>query len=535
MASSSIDVFARKASGLVRQASWFDGFLTSIGTMNMVWIAVSYIWAISIFPGSLFDVSLVLATVFCLFNAVLFAQFASMMPRSGGDYVFNSRGMTPGLGFMFNFSMVVWNMFWIAYTSWILSAVTASSAFTIIGAATGSEYWTNLGAAAATAETSFIIGAIVILFIALITYLGIRPFFRVMKIAFALGMIGIFALLFVLATSSQSQFVSVFDGFVGAGAYQSTIKTATENGFTLGASSWESTFLAIAIAFQPLGFSIWSSYISGEIKDAKRFKINALAIVGSLLVMAAFLLIFWYLSVAVFGYNFMGAVGFLYYNVPEASPLAIPPGVQFFGSLLAQNLTLNLIIAIGFIAWAFLYAPQSMLMVVRCMTAWTIDRLAPKKLGEVNPRYHTPTWSIVLATVISLAFLAFFVFSTGWFSIYGFNAFLGGGTLTFMAVAISGIIFPYRKSTKQIFESSPANQRLAGIPWLTINGIVTLLFMGYVTYLYLMPWAGVTTEASLGFMIGVYVLGLVVYFVARAYQKQKGVPVELIFKEIPPE
>jgi len=26
-----------------------------------------------------------------------------------------------------------------------------------------------------------------------------------------------------------------------------------------------------------------------------------------------------------------------------------------------------------------------------------------------------------------------------------------------------------------------------------------------------------------------------VYFVARAYQKQKGVPVELIFKEIPPE
>ncbi len=530
-----VDVFARKASGLVRQASWFDGFLTNIGTMNMAWIAVSYIWAISIFPGSLFDVSLVLATVFCLFNAVLFAQFASMMPRSGGDYVFNSRGMTPGLGFMFNFSMVVWNMFWIAYASWILSAVTASSAFTIIGAATGSEYWTNLGAAAATPETSFIIGAIVILFIALITYLGIRPFFRVMKISFALGMLGIFVLLFVLAASSQTQFVKVFDGFAGAGAYQNTIKTATENGYVLGASSWENTFLAMAIAFQPLGFSIWSSYISGEIRDAKRVKINALAIVGSLLVMAAFLLIFWYLSVAVFGYDFMGAAGFLYYNVPDASPLAIPPGVQFFGSLLANNLTLNLIIAVGFIAWAFLYAPQSMLMVVRCMTAWTIDRLVPKKLGEVNPRYHTPTWSIVLATVVSLVFLAFFVFTTEWFSIYGFNAFLGGGTLTFMAVAISGIVFPYRKSTKQIFESSPANQRLLGIPWLAINGVVTLLFMGYVTCLYLMPWAGVITEASLEFMISVYLVGLVVYFAARVYQKQKGVPVELIFREIPPE
>jgi len=535
LAAPSVDVFARKASGLVRQASWFDGFLTSIGTMNMVWIAVSYIWALSIFPGSLFDVSIVLATVFCAFNAVLFAQFASMMPRSGGDYVFNSRGMTPSLGFMFNFSMVVWNMFWTAYTSWILSAITASSAFTIIGAVTGSEYWTNLGVAAASPEVSFIIGAIVILFIALVTYLGIRPFFRVMKIAFVLGMLGIFALMFVLATSSQAQFVNVFEGFVGAGGYQNVIKTATENGFILGTGSWDNTILAIAIAFQPLGFSIWASYISGEIKDAKRFKINALAIVGSLFVMAVFLLIFWYLSVAVLGYDFMGAIGYLYYNVPASSPLLIPPGVQFFGSLLAQNLVLDIIIAIGFIAWAFLYAPQSMLMVVRCMTAWTIDRLAPKKLGEVNPRYHTPTWAIALATIISLGFLAFFVFTTGWFSIYGFNAFLGGGTLTFMAVAVSGIIFPYRKATKQIFESSPANQRLLGIPWLTINGIVTLLFMGYVTYLYLMPWSGVATEASLSFMIGVYVLGIVVYVAARTYQKRKGVPVELIFKEIPPE
>jgi uncharacterized membrane protein (DUF4010 family) len=36
-------------------------------------------------------------------------------------------------------------------------------------------------------------------------------------------------------------------------------------------------------------------------------------------------------------------------------------------------------------------------------------------------------------------------------------------------------------------------------------------------------------------MIGVYVLGIVVYVAARTYQKRKGVPVELIFKEIPPE
>jgi APA family basic amino acid/polyamine antiporter len=529
------EVFARKASGLVRHASWFDGFLTSIGTMNMIWIGVSFIWALSLFPGSYFDVSIVLATVLCLFNAVLFAQFASMMPRSGGDYVFDSRGLSPSIGFSVNFSMVVWNLFWVAYTSWILSSVYASSVFTIIGTVIKSQYWTTLGTQAAQPGVSFIIGAIVILFIGLITYAGLRPFFNVMKVAFVIGMIGIFALIYVLATSSQPAFVNAFNGFLGAGAYDAAIKTAVQNGYTVGARSWTNTIMAVAIAFQPLGFSIWSSYISGEIKDAKRFKINALSIVGSLLVMAVFLLIFWYLSTAIFGYDFMGATGYLFYNAPSVSPLSIPPSTNFFGSLLAPNFALDLIIGVGFLAWAFLYAPQSMLMVNRCMLAWTIDRLAPKKLGEVNSRYHTPTYAILLSTLLALAFLAVFVFTTGWFSIYGFNAFIGGGTITFIAVGVAGIVFPYRKSTKQMFESSPANQRVFGVPLLVINGVVTVLFMSFVTYLYLLPWSGVNTTPSVGFIVVLYVLGFIWYYATRAYQKKKGVPVDLAFKEIPPE
>lgn len=535
MSSERSEVFARKASGLVRHASWFDGFLTSIGTMNMIWIGVSFIWALSLFPGSYFDVSIILATVLCLFNAVLFAQFSSMMPRSGGDYVFNSRGLTPSLGFSVNFSMVVWNLFWIAYTSWILSSVYASSVFTIIGTVLKSDYWTALGTQAAQPLVSFIIGAIVVLFIGFITFMGLRPFFNVMKVAFVIGMIGIFALIFVLATSSQQAFVNAFNGFVGPGAYDSAISTAVKNGYMAGTRDWTSTIMAIAIAFQPLGFSVWSSYISGEIKDAKRFKTNALSIVGSLVVMAVFLLIFWYLSVAVFGYDFMGATGFLFYNAPSASPLSIPPSTNFFGSLLAPNLTLDLLIGIGFLAWAFLYAPQSMLMVNRCMLAWTIDRLAPKKFGEVNSRFHTPTYAILLSTLLALVFLGVFVFTTGWFSIYGFNAFIGGGTITFIAVGVAGILFPYRKSTKDIFKSSPANQRVLGIPVMTINGIVTVLFMSFVTILYLLPWSGVNTAPSVGFIVFLYVLGFVWYYATRAYQKRKGVPVELAFKEIPPE
>jgi NADH:ubiquinone oxidoreductase subunit 3 (subunit A) len=70
---------------------------------------------------------------------------------------------------------------------------------------------------------------------------------------------------------------------------------------------------------------------------------------------------------------------------------------------------------------------------------------------------------------------------------------------------------------------------------MTINGIVTVLFMSFVTILYLLPWSGVNTAPSVGFIVFLYVLGFVWYYATRAYQKRKGVPVELAFKEIPPE
>jgi len=538
---SKIDVFARKSSGLVRQATWFDGFLTSIGTMNMVWIGVSYIWALSLFPGAEFHFSILITTFFCLFNALLFSLFATMMPRSGGDYVFNSRGISPSVGFIVNFSMVVWNLFWIAYTSYMLSAIYASSAFVTIGDVLKIQWLKDLGESAAQPLISFTIGAIVIVFIGFITYLGIRPFFRVMKIAFFLGILGVLVMIGVLLTATRDTFIKVFEYNFGEGAYNEVIMNAMKLGWEPTIST-EATLIAMAVAFQPLGFSIWSSYISGEIKDANKLRINSYAMVGSLLTVGIFMLIGWWLSLNVFDYEFMGAIGYLYYNYPELSVLSIPPSTDYFTCMISQNPIIVTLIGIGFIAWAFLYAPQSFLMVIRCMLAWSLDRLAPRKLSEVSSRFHTPVYGIIVTTLISLLFLAFFILTIyGYipldiFSVYGFNAFLGGGTLTFMAVAISGILFPYRRDTKRIFESSPVNQRIGGIPILTLCGVLTLAFMGYITYLYVsLPQFGVSTIPSISFILGVYALGLIWYIVSRIYQKRKGIPIELAFKEIPPE
>ena len=120
-------VFERTASGMVRQLSWWDGFLSNVGTMNLFWIAYSYMWAIGLIPGSSIVGALIVVTILLVFHVLLYAQFSAALPRSGGDYIFNSRTLSPSVGFAVNFSMVLWNMFWMGFTAYMFATAGIST------------------------------------------------------------------------------------------------------------------------------------------------------------------------------------------------------------------------------------------------------------------------------------------------------------------------------------------------------------------------------------------------------------------------
>jgi hypothetical protein len=94
------EVFARKASGLVREASLLDTF--GIGFMNNgvgvgVWTMAS--WGLYVMPtGDIFWAS-ILATFMCITGiALVWGFLGGSMPRSGGDYIANSRIIHPAVG-----------------------------------------------------------------------------------------------------------------------------------------------------------------------------------------------------------------------------------------------------------------------------------------------------------------------------------------------------------------------------------------------------------------------------------------------------
>jgi APA family basic amino acid/polyamine antiporter len=535
-------VIERTTSGMVRQLSWWDGFLSNTGTMNLFWIAYSFMWAIALFPGSSLIGALLVITVLLLPHVLLYTQFAAAMPRSGGDYVFNSRTLTPAIGFAVNFSMVVWNMFWMGFTAYQFATAGVATTASLLGHLFNNTALVNFGSSVvSTPSLALLIGGITIIIVGALALWGNRPFFTMMTIAFAIGLLGVLVMVIILLLSNNQEFMAVFNKFALSTAdipnyYDAMMKAAADNfGFAESSPSFFSlpTFYVLTFAFQPLGFAVWSSYLSGEIKNANSARVHAGAMVGSLLFTGISLAIVGALLVRVLGYNFLGAAGTYYANFAELDG-GIVNNAYFYVAMLTKSPIVQLFIGLSLMAWTFLYIQPSLAMVSRCFFAWAIDGLAPKGLKHVNRKSHVPDVSIIVACVIAIAFLARFSWPGQIFSIYGANAFIGGGTITFAVVAISAIVFPFSKKTKSLYELSPVQYKIGNVPLMSVFGVISLLVMALITFLFIWrPELGVLTVPSIVYLVLLYVVGFVWYFVAIRINRARGIDTEKILSEIP--
>ncbi|MCR6691867.1 MAG: APC family permease, partial [archaeon YNP-LCB-003-016] len=94
------EVFLRKATGLVREASLFDVLSLFVmwggPTMGVYYLATWGLWCA---PLGDWYIALLISSIFLVGAGLCWAFMATTMPRSGGDYVFTSRIIHPGVGF----------------------------------------------------------------------------------------------------------------------------------------------------------------------------------------------------------------------------------------------------------------------------------------------------------------------------------------------------------------------------------------------------------------------------------------------------
>src|SRR5258707_4520284 len=279
-------LFVRNATGLVREVSKWDALIMNTLGMNVALGAIFLLLqAPGDFPGGNMLLAIGIGTLVMAFTLLwVYSEFASAMPRAGGDYVFVSRALHPIAGWLMSWSQGLWLIFfWIGFNAWFALTFAAPVAMTTLGAVTGHAGWITLSNDLLAKHT--IIGITtqwwVILFGTVLTFgfaalliYGSRSYWRVQKWLFAIAGVGILLVagLLLFRGNQIAQSWTTFATSNKGLAFNNIIPAAKAAGFTGNGAhfSLTATLLMLPWVFFVVGYAQGSAQIGGGGKRAAR-------------------------------------------------------------------------------------------------------------------------------------------------------------------------------------------------------------------------------------------------------------------------
>jgi len=533
------EVFVRKASGLVRVMSPFSAFVYNILTMGVIF-PWTYLWAPGTLPGGQLVWGILLAMVVEIPIAVVYVFLSTALPRSGGDYVFQSRVFGGGTAFTVVMSgYVIWILQWVALSGWLLAYLGFSPLFLGLGATLNSPGMAALGAWFAS-STGIVVTSIVnaALSLALLVS-GFKNYVRFQWVMFYGTLLAFAAMLIVLFTANPATAIPAVDKFAaaigGAPNFYATAKAAAVSaGYNLTPHfSLLATILVAPIAWTSLQWATYSAQQNGEIKDARSFRAQMFIIVGSLIATGILLAL---LAVALqnaVGTEFLYVAGAGY----EGTAAATVNGIYLWPNLIAVAITssplLIILIGIGYILNSFQIVCNCYIGMTRVMVAMSFDRLLPEWVSKVNERFHTPVNAHIAYFLASIPVILGYSLLPGWAGLTLGVTFACG--YVFVISCLAGAMLPYR--AKEIYEASPGSQyKFAGLPLVTVLGAVGFVVGAAMCLLFVFyNQLGLANPTAYLVVVVILVISLVWYFLVKFGQRSRGIDVDFAYKEIPPE
>jgi basic amino acid/polyamine antiporter, APA family len=530
-------LFARKSSGLIREFGVFDTLsFNIIGYALGLVLATTPFFAGALFPNANIFLIVIVGTVFALFNGLVYSLLAGAMPRSGGEYVYIGRVIHPAIGFMAN-----WGFTWSQYlgigiyTQWTVNYGLAVS-FATLGHAFGSKSLLDAGVFIQEPWPSFLFGTLLLASVVVVQLAGMRFLRRFLNLFFVIAMAGAVITLIVFLGSSREEFITAFNAFMSSAAglndaYNAMIQLATDKGWSPAEQSFGAVLLALPLGYWIyIGFT-YSSYVGGEVKEPQ--KTQNYGILGSLLLGFIFYLAVMGAYYSVVGTDFNNAAAYLERNT-DVNPLPVAGVLNFFAGLLTTNPVLLILMDISFFLWNYLLLFVMVTICVRNMFAWSFDQIMPVALTKVTGKTRSPWAATVVVAVIAWVLLWASIFTPLFDYIFNYIAIFA---IAFWITSFAAILLPYRK--RDLFEAAPdmVKRRVFGVPLIAIAGVVNLLLFTIILYssFTLPAFAGPVGTIAVAFVLGIYLVGLVIYFVAAVIRRQQGVDLNLLYSEIPPE
>ncbi|MDP1546782.1 MAG: APC family permease [Anaerolineales bacterium] len=539
------NLFVRKATGLVRSWSVMDAFIYALFSINLITLGLYSFSQMYYFEGGMVN-ALIISAIFIFFEVVVYAALISVMPRSGGDYVWQSRILGGAVGFILAVTgwwFILW--LWVPLYGDMFRHIVLVPILGVLGAQDIALWFAGTQNGAFTA--SLLTLAIVSLFI----MLGMKTYARIQKFSFYGGMLGLLIVIAMLLTGSPEAFKAGLEANAAsmfgteAGLYDTTVSLGVEAGAITPFAGGSMAVVFLVIPYMVF-FNLWPNWgatLYGEVRGATDFKRNmagmgwALAgttLLGILLLFAIRKTIGWdfYVQAGAAWWNYAWG----YTDVLPALP--IWPYPALLASFLTTNKLVQFIVVALMSLWWFGWCATVFLSSTRVIFAAAFDRLLPESVAKLDERTGTPVNALLLMVVPSV--LVAYLFN---YNLLNFQTLTLCSTLviavTFLGTTISAIVLPYTKP--DLYRSSPiAKYNVLGIPLISVAGVI---FGGFLVYL-LYQWIfdpnglygiGITNTSSVIYMLANYVLAAAIYFGFKSYRKSKGIDLSKVQAEIPVE
>jgi len=543
-ASAPAGLFLRKSSGLIRAFSIFDGFLYGVYADSIV-VAAALTYAVC-WPWNDANIPLGIILICLAFipTFTVYAMLTSLMPRAGGDYVWQSRALGGFWGYILVFTPLLFGpWFYMASNVAPGSSMVVAPFFISLGNIFNAPGLTSFATWIASTKGTWWFYVFYCTFAAAVLALGMKFYARIQRWSFFLGLIGLATWAGMLLFTTSAGFQHAFNDFMsntlnwGNGqAYQLILDMARSNGYQalpLAKTSFKSSFLigpALAYTFM---YIAWTGSLVGEIGGVNQFKNSFKMFMGgnifAMIVCAGFL----WLLITRIGNEFFTSLNFLWMS-GNAGDMPVAPYYGIFLMALSKNPFVWLWIALTLGAWFWIWPTNNMVMSTRVMFAMSYDRMLPGFVARVSRRWGAPIVAIAICYVGSLIM--------GWLYFFtGFSALtLDMPLMTSIAFAAStlvGTLFPYLKSTRQIYSDSPISKyNIFGAPLITVMGVLGLTYFGVMFYLYITDSRyGTNNPLSAMYIFGAIAISAVIYFAYRIYRRQQGIDTDLTYHEIPTE
>ena len=525
------NIFIRDATGLVRQLSASDVIMFNLLNMGLGWPLLYSFFGASTYAGVNLPLAVLVGLVPNFFIALLYYYMTVAMPRSGGDYVWVSRLVHPAVGFMESFAIFVFYLGFIGPVSGFAMTFGLGTMFLNLGVITGNPAYASMATAVAS-QNSILIGSLLILVVLIgAAVFGLRSAFRLQWAMFVLMVVGVAVFLIAIATSSPATFVNNFNQMSGA-SYNNLLAAANQAGLVTGFTISGTIIGSFWMFVNYLGY-FTSVYVGGEVKNSSRSQF--IGIIGGTLLFAVLALVMYGAPYLIMGGQFFSAVSQLSLASNAAYTLPSPPVYSYLVIFASPNWFVAVLVPLAIIATVVGSLETIVIMAVRIVFAWSFDGVTPAKLAQVDGSRASPNYALALVSVVGLIYVLLSIFAA---NVLTFNAYATSGLyLAFAIAGIAGILFPYKH--KDLFEAAPAavQRKLAGVPVVAILGAITLVTGIFVAYIAASPiFTGAPVNPYyLAGLIGVFVVGLLIYGASAAYQKSKGIDLSLRFRAIPPE